>query len=554
MKRRAAARNTGAKRFDPVEREIFRNLFNSVAEEMGVVLQRTAFSPNIKERRDYSCAVFDEKGALVAQGDHMPVHLGSMPASVDAVLGEIWLGLGDVAILNDPFAGGTHLPDVTLVSGVFLGRRAARADFYVASRAHHADVGGMAPGSMPLSTEIYQEGLRIPPLLLTRAGERDRAAWDLILANVRTPEEREGDLAAQLAAHHRGTERLTELARRHGASRLRSAAADLQDYAERAVRQTLSKIPDGVYRFADELDDDGVGPERIPIAVTIEIRGGSMKVDFEGTGLQVAGSMNAVAAITVSAVSYVVRCLLPTGTPANAGSARPIDLRMPAGSVVRALPPAAVAGGNVETSQRITDVLLGALAQAVPDLVPAASGGTMNNVTFGGVAEPGGKPFAYYETLACGAGGGPLGPGEHGVHTHMTNSRNTPVEALENELPVRIRAYALRRGTGGAGKHRGGDGLVREYEFLTSVQVGMLSERRECRPYGLSGGFPGEAGRNSLIREGRKRNLPSKFSLRLGAGDRLRIETPGGGGFGKPDPGRATRERIAPSRSRRRRS
>jgi N-methylhydantoinase B len=565
-------------KFDAVEREIFKSLFVSVAEEMGTVLQRASFSPNIKERRDYSCAVFDGRGDLVAQGDHMPVHLGSMPASVASALAHSPPDEGDVIALNDPFEGGTHLPDVTLVSPVVLpaagrprsrrgagarsGDRRARARgerFYLATRAHHADVGGSSPGSMPLSTEIYQEGLRIPPVRLVRRGERVGEIWRLLLANVRTPLEREGDLAAQLSAHHTGERRLRELAARHGAATLAAAAVDLQEYTERVARAVLRSVPNGTYPFEDHLDDDGAGSGPVPIRVKLVFRGDRLTVNFHGSFRQVKGPLNAVAAVTISAVAYVIRCLLPPGVPANAGGLRPVRVLLPERSIVNASPPAAVAGGNVETSQRIVDVLLGALARARPDLAPAASGGTMNNVTFGGLDPRTGEPFAYYETLACGAGAAPGGAGAHGVHTHMTNSRNSPVEALENEMPVRLRAYHLRRRSGGSGRHRGGDGLRREYEFLVPVSAGILADRRVTRPYGLSGGGPGRPGRDTLVRSGRGRRLPAKVRLELDPGDRLRIETPGGGGFGRVERGgrlrrkKASREQRKTSQPRRRR-
>ena len=439
---------------DPVELEIFKSIFHSIAEEMGAALRRTAFSPNIKERRDYSCAVFDARGEVVAMGDHMPVHLGSMPMSVRAAIAELKLGEGDVAMLNDPFRGGTHLPDITLVAPVFLKGGKAPA-FYVASRAHHADVGGTYPGSMGTCEEIYQEGVRIPPVKLIVAGKTQRDVLAMLLNNVRTPEEREGDLGAQIAACHTGATRLREVCARYGLRRVRGAMDELQAYAEQIMRSFLARIPAGSYEAEDFLDDDGVtdAPVRLAVKITVPAQGSKQPVvvDFSGSSPQVRGSINAVEAITFSACFYVFRCLLAEDVPATAGLMRPIKLIAPLGTVVNALPPAAVAGGNVETSQRTVDVLLRALAKAVPELIPAASSGTMNNLTIGGLDDrsvpP--APFAYYETIAGGMGARPTKDGVSGVHTHMTNSLNTPAEALEHAYPIRVTEYSLRRGSGG---------------------------------------------------------------------------------------------------------
>ena len=540
------------KKRDPIELEIFKNIFHSIAEEMGAALRRTAFSPNIKERRDYSCAVFDGTGEVIAMGDHMPVHLGSMPMSVRAAIAKLELGPGDVAMLNDPFEGGTHLPDITLVAPVFIGegrgkplktRSQRNPDFYVASRAHHADVGGTYPGSMGICREIYQEGFRIPPVKLIRAGEVDRDVLALLLTNVRTPVEREGDLNAQIAACHTGEVRLREVVERYGLPRVREAASDLLEYSEEMMRAFLANIPAGIYAAEDFLDDDGVSDEPVRIAVAIRIqnqkgsRGRSPHVtvvDFSGSSRQVAGSINAVEAIAYSACFYVFRCLLAEDVPATAGLMRPIEVIAPSGSVVNARPPAAVAGGNVETSQRIVDVLLKALAQALPDRIPAASSGTMNNLTIGGIDPRTGEPFAYYETIAGATGGRPTKPGVSGVHTHMTNSLNTPVEALEYAYPFRVTEYSLRRGSGGRGEQKGGDGVVREIEVLTDAEVTLLADRRRTAPYGLSGGDAGKCGRSIVIREnGVQEELPGKTSVRLRHGERIRIESPGGGGWGK---------------------
>jgi len=414
-------------RRDPVELEIFKNLFHSIAEEMGAALRRTAFSPNIKERRDYSCAVFDSGGQVIAMGDHMPVHLGSMPMSVGAAIEAGPMNPGDLVMLNDPFRGGTHLPDITLVAPVYVvkPRRGGRLapDFYVASRAHHADVGGAYPGSMGLCREIYQEGVRIPPVKLMRAGVTDRELLAMLLNNVRTPQEREGDLGAQIAACHTGAERLREVCARYGVERSKRAAADLLDYAEELMRIFLRRVPAGEYRAEDYLDGDGITDNPIRIAVRVEVSlprklgrqdAGATQlvtVDFSGSDRQVEGSVNAVAAITYSACFYVFRCLLAEDVPAAAGLMRPIHLIAPEGTIVNARPPAAVAGGNVETSQRIVDVLLRALAEAVPDRIPAAASGTMNNLTIGGIDPRTGEPFTYYETIAGGMGRGPTSAG-----------------------------------------------------------------------------------------------------------------------------------------------
>jgi N-methylhydantoinase B/oxoprolinase/acetone carboxylase alpha subunit len=516
---------------DAVEVELFRHLLVSIAEEMGAVLRKTAYSANIKERRDYSCAVYDAGGETVAMGDHMPVHLGAMPLSVREVIGAFRLGPGDVAILNDPFRGGTHLPDITAVSGIYTGRSAKPA-FYVANRAHHADVGGMSPGSMPLANEIFQEGLIIPPVLLVRNGEVQRDVMDLVLANVRTPVERRGDLLAQLMAIRRGEQRLHELVARYGLKIVARNMRALQDYSERMMRAAISNLPAGVYRFEDELDDDGVSNRPVRIAVSLKIAAGEVQVDFSGSDAQVAGPMNANYAIAVAATAYVFRCLVSEDVPYTAGLLRPIRVIAPEGTVVNARPPAAMAGGNVETSQRITDVLLGALALAAPERIPAASSGTMNNLTLGGIDPFRNRPWAWYETIAGGMGASPRAPGRSAVHTHMTNSWNTPVEAFEHQYPVRVRTYHVRRGSGGTGLHQGGDGITRELEFLGPAEGTILSDRRARGPYGLSGGEPGSTGANWLISGDRKARITAKTRFELPSGARLRIETPGGGGWG----------------------
>jgi N-methylhydantoinase B len=523
---------------DPAEIAVISHALHSVAVEMGAALRRTAFSPNIKERRDYSSAVFSADGDLIAMGDDMPVHLGSMPMSVAAILADLRLAPGDVALLNDPYRGGTHLPDITMVAPVFLPGR-ARAAFYVANRAHHADVGGMYPGSMGPCREIAQEGIRIPPVKLMRAGKMDTQLLSTILANVRTPKEREGDLTAQLGACRIGATRMLELVSRFGHARLSQGVSAMLAGSERLMRNVLASLPAGEWQAEDFLDDDGVipGPISIRVKVSNDPKRRRAVVDFAGTHAQVPGSINAVYAITWSAVFYVFRCLLPPGAIATAGLMRPIKVLAPEGSIVNARPPAAVAGGNVETSQRIVDTLMLALAPALPERIPAASSGTMNNLTIGGIdLRPGShraQPYTYYETIAGGHGASPQSPGASAHHAHMTNSLNTPVEALEYAYPFRMIQYAIRPNSGGAGKHRGGDGIVRELELLGDAQVTLLADRRRTQPWGLAGGNPGATGQTTIVDHSAEEELPGKCTRELKAGTRIRIESPGGGGWGK---------------------
>ena len=546
--------------FDGVTLALYQSLFAACAEEMGVTLMRTAHSPNIKERLDHSCAIFDARGRLVAQAAHIPVHLGSMPRAVEAALAAGPLEPGDVVLLNDPYAGGTHLPDLTLVSPVFLPRaRLARQsasrlrpDFLVASRAHHADIGGAAPGSMPLAREVYEEGLRLPPVFLRRRGRTQRDVLDLVLANVRTPDERRADLAAQLGAQATGERRLHDLARRAGAGdasgpkALARAAAALMDHAERRVRAALRRLPRGRYRFADALDDDGLGSGPVRIAVTLTLTGESVRADFSGSSMQTAGPVNAVEAVTRAATYYAVACVLGGDLPINDGTFRPIQVWAPPGSVVNPRPPAAVSAGNVETSQRIVDVVLGAFARALPGRIPAASYGTMSNLLIGGTDPRGDRPFAYYETLAGGHGAGPGWDGASAMQAHMTNTRNTPVEALEHAYPLRVLATRIRRGSGGRGRWRGGNGIERVIALRSRARVSVISERRVLGPWGLAGGSPGRKGVNQLrARPGSPAaRLPGKFQFDLESGAVLTVATPGGGGFGRPR-GKHPRRRSA---------
>ncbi|MFW6201833.1 MAG: hydantoinase B/oxoprolinase family protein [Gemmatimonadota bacterium] len=573
---------TGPKGLDPIRLEVYRHLFTALAEEMGAALRRAAHSPNIKERRDYSCALFDGAGRVVAMGDHMPVHLGAMPMSVTAALARLGeLGPGDVAAVNDPFEGGTHLPDITLVAPVYVGegsapgadagdegrtgggaepperandgiRTGSREDAsggdadatrsgplaYLAARAHHADVGGMTPGSMPLARDIHQEGLRIPPVRLVAGGRRVEDVRALVLANVRTPEERAGDLDAQIAALGTGERRLRELVERRDAAEVAAAMRALGEYGDRLVRAGIARIPDGEYRAQDVMEDDGVGGGERVIRVRLAVEGERLTVDFAGTSEQAPGGINAVAAITSSCVRYVVRCvvesLLGQRLPAGGGEMTAVEVNAPAGTIVAARAPASVAAGNVETSQRIADVLLRGFAEALPDRIPAQSQGTMNNVTIGGTDPRTGRSFAYYETVAGGMGGGPSGPGLSGVHVHMTNSLNTPVEALEHAYPLRVRRYRLRAGTGGAGKHRGGDGVVRRVRTLVDANFGLLTERRTHAPEGAQGGGKGRPGLNQIrFTDGDAETQDAKGQGQLLAGEAIDIRTPGAGGWGR---------------------
>ena len=525
---------------DAVSLEVFRNLLASVAEEMGVALGRTAYSANMKERRDYSCAVFDPQGQMVAQAAHVPVHLGAMPASVNAALQTFPNGLrpGDMVILNDPYMGGTHLPDITMVAPVFWDAGGAkRLVGFVSNRGHHADVGGMTPGSLPLSTELYQEGTIIPPIKLARGGRINQEVLQLICRNSRTPEERRGDLAAQIAAIRVGERRMREVAERYGLPLALEHMSALLDYSERVTRQAIQAIPDGVYQVLDHMDDDGLTDQLVPIQVTITVSGDGMTIDFTGTSPQRPGCINAPQAVTISACLYVIRCVVGDDAPANQGCLRPLDVITPRGSLVNPEPQRGVAGGNVETSQRITDVLFAALAQALPAQIPASSQGTMNNLLVGGHDQVREKPFVYYETIGGGMGARPEKDGISGIQTHMTNTLNTPIEAMEFAFPMRLKRYAIRRGTGGDGKHRGGDGLVRDVEFLAPARVTILSERRKLPPPGFHGGHPGATGENVLFRGGYEEiHLAGKETLDVEPGDILSIRTPGGGGWGEPEP------------------
>ncbi len=512
---------------DPIELSLFASRIRAVCDEMGARLQRAAFSPNVRDRLDFSCAVFDAEGALCAQAAHIPVHLGSMAYAMAGIVRTLDWAPGDMVMLNDPYLGGTHLPDVTMVAPVFVDTRLVG---FVANRAHHADIGAETPGSMPVSRSLGEEGILVPPTHVAREGRVLEAVLEGVTRATRNPRDAAGDFAAQMAANRRGLERLGALVASMGAASYAAALRALQDYGERLALNALRQIPDGQYRFEDRLDDDGLGHTDIPVRVCVQARQGRVEVDFSGTAEQVPGNLNCPLSVTAAGVYYVFRCLMPEHTPACAGSFRPITIRAEAGSLLNARRPAAVAAGNVETSTRVVDVLLGALAHALPEQIPAASHGSMNNVAMGA---SGARPWGYYETLGGGMGAGPQGGGWSGVQTHMTNTRNTPVGVLDSRYPLRIRRYALRGGSGGAGRRRGGDGLIREYEFLEAAEFTLLTERRRHAPWGLAGGAPGLPGANFL----NDAPLPGKTQGRVRPGDRLRIETPGGGGWGRPSAG-----------------
>ena len=505
---------------DPVTFSVLSSALVGVAEEMGALLVRSAYSSNIKERRDCSTALFDASGRMVAQAEHIPVHLGAMPESVAAVMNKNPQP-GDVYVLNDPYTGGTHLPDITLVS--VCATEDGDLVAYAATRAHHSDVGGMRPGSMPADArEIFQEGLIIPPTLLMRGGSYIDEVMELILANVRTPTLRRGDLRAQLAANQLGEHRLRELIEVHGLDVVTICFGESIAYAERRSRAAIAELPDGRYFASGEVEGDGATDDDIPIEVSLDVRGDSMTIDFEGTSAQVAGNINCPLAVTRSACYFALRVVLPTDVPANAGVYAPLQINAPAGSLVNATTPSAVAAGNVETSQRIADIVLLALSEATD--VPAMGQGTMNNVIIGT------PRWTYYETIGGGQGATSRGPGPSGVHVGMSNTFNTPIEALELEFPLRVERQQLVYGSGGDGRHRGGDGIERAVRTLESATLSLLTDRRRHGPKGLRGGKSGRPGRNLI--NGSEHS--AKLSRRLDEGDVVTIETPGGGGYGPP--------------------
>jgi N-methylhydantoinase B len=520
---------------DPVSFEILKNSLISIAEEMGVVLRKSSFSPNIKERRDFSCALFDESGQLVAQAEHIPVHLGAMPYSVQAVLKEFKddLSDGDDIIINDPYRGGTHLPDITMVSPIFFKEQLVG---FAANRAHHSDVGGVAPGSMSaLSRDVNQEGVRIPPVKLWVGNKPNRQIFDFVLSNVRTPNERLGDLRAQRAANLVGAKRLLDLLKKSNVSNIESGINQLIDYSEKLMVKRIRELPRESASAIDYLDDDGLNTTDIPVKVKVTVGRQSIAFDFSGSAKQVQGPLNAVYNVTLSAVYYVVRCVTDPSIPANAGCFKPIEVKAPSGTIVNAEPPAPVAGGNVETSTRIVDLTLKAFSSIIPERVCAACQGTMNNVTIGGIDPRTGRYFTYYETIAGGFGARYNKDGVDGIHSHMTNTLNTPVEALESVYPLRVRRYELVRGSGGRGRFRGGLGIRRETEMLAQGStISLMGERQKYRPWGLMGGRSGSPGEYGIARGNKMKALSSKTTLFANARDVLTVITPGGGGYGPP--------------------
>jgi N-methylhydantoinase B len=520
-------------KMDPVTLEILKNAFTAVPEEMGAALKRTAYSPNIKERMDASCAVFDAQGRMLAQAEHIPVHLGAMPLTVEFAMQHFdTLHDGDQIVVNDPYHGGSHLPDLTLIKPVFYDEALAG---YVVNRAHHADIGGMTPGSMPgNSTELFQEGLIIPPCKLVNNGQENEDVFAIIKANTRTPTERVGDIRAQIAANNVGALRMVELIQKYGAETYTTFAERIIEYSEKRMRHAITEIPDGTYTAEDFMDDDGITEEPVKIAVAVTIAGDTIAINFDGTEKQRRGNINAPYAVTLSAVYYVLRCVTDPEIPPNHGCYLPVTVHVPEGTVLNPQPPAAVSSGNVETSQRIVDVLLLALHQALPHKIPAQSQGTMNNVVIGGVNDDGGERFTYYETIAGGQDALPYKAGEDGIHTHMTNTANTPIEALELSYPLRVEQYELIQNSGGNGTFKGGSGIKRAIKVLAdNATLSIQSERRKYPPKGLQGGENGRAGKNYLLRNKERIDLPSKVTMQLRKGDIVVIETPGGGGYGK---------------------
>jgi N-methylhydantoinase B len=516
-----------SEKMSPIELSLFASRIEAVCEEMGAVLQRTAFSPNIKDRLDFSCAVFDAAGHLCAQAAHIPVHMGSMAYAMRDVVSQIQWQAGDMVIVNDPFLGGTHLPDVTLIAPLFTeGALVA----FVANRAHHADIGSDTPGSMPISTTLEEEGIIIPPTILLRENKVIDDVMQSLLLQTSAPEQSHGDFAAQISANRTGLARLSRLVDELEHANFAIAVNALNDYAERLAMNTLSRIPAGTYEFADVMDSDGLGDINIPIRVVIAVSDHSVKVDFSGSAAQVPGNINCPLSVAAAAVYYVFSCLMPSYTPTCQGRFRNIKIVAPAASLVNANRPAAVAAGNVETSTRIVDVVMGALSKAIPKEISAASHGSMNNVAMGAHYDKasGKQSWDYYETIGGGMGGGPKYHGVDAIQTHMTNTRNTPIEVLENLYPLRVKRYAVRRDSGGAGAHRGGNGIVREFEFLQPATVTVLTERRKNLPWGLAGGSDAKPGLNQL-NDG---PIKDKQMLKVNAGDRLTISTAGGGGWG----------------------
>lgn len=514
---------------DVIALSVFFSRIEAVCDEMGAVLRRVAFSPNIKDRLDFSCAVFDTEGELCAQAAHIPVHLGSMAFAAKDIVSKINWQAGDMVVLNDPYLGGTHLPDITLIAPVFYQKQLLG---FVANRAHHADIGAASPGSMPVSSELSQEGLVIAPTHLLKNGEEVPEVMQEFLSVLQNPQQSHGDFSAQISANRRGVLRLLELIDTDGAKAYQQSLVELNNYAARIARDATGEIKNGVYSFADVMDDDGQGNNDIVIKASIKIMDSTIHVNFDGTAQQVAGNINCPLSVAAAAVYYVFRCLMPAHTPACAGSFRNISLSAPKGCLLNARRPAAVAAGNVETSTRIVDVIIGALAKALPEKMPAASHGSMNNLAMGssGISSNSGNKFAwdYYETIGGGMGANYLYSGLSGVQTHMTNTLNTPVEVLEMSYPVRVDRYSLRKNSAGEGEHNGGQGLIRSFTVLQDTHITLLTERRIHAPWGVNAA-DGAIGQNLL--NGKIQS--SKFSKKIKAGDNLTIKTPGGGGYSR---------------------
>ena len=505
-----------------IELSLFTSRLDAVCDEMGAVLQRAAFSPNIRDRLDFSCAVFDAQGALCAQAAHIPVHLGSMAYAMQGIVCQLDWQHGDMVIVNDPFLGGTHLPDITLIAPVFFEKKLLA---FIANRAHHADIGADSPGSMPLSKSLQEEGLIIPPTHLVQKGKMNTRFMSEILSSIRSGSAAQGDFSAQISANNAGVERLSNLIHSLTKENFLNALSELNNYGERLARSVIKNIPNGEYRFSDVMDDDGLGNFDLTISTNISVQDEIVHVDFEGTTGQTQGNINCPLSVAAAAVYYVFRCLMPKQTPACAGSFRPITLSAPDGCLINAQRPAAVAAGNVETSTRIVDVVMGALAQALPDKISAASHGSMNNLAMGSIEDS----WDYYETMGGGMGASSKGDGLDAIQTHMTNTRNTPIEVMESSYPVRIKQYAIRYGSGGDGKFKGGDGLIREFEFLKPANVTLLTERRLYPPWSLNDGLTGGCGQNLL----NDNVLTPKVCFDVVKGDCLTIKTPGGGGWGR---------------------
>ncbi|MDF1644127.1 MAG: hydantoinase B/oxoprolinase family protein [Pseudomonadales bacterium] len=515
-----------------IELSIFSSRIEAICEEMGLVLARTSFSPNIKDRLDFSCALFDAKGKLFAQAAHIPVHLGSMAYAMEGIVSAMDWQPGDMLVLNDPFLGGTHLPDVTLVAPLFIEQQLVA---FVTNRAHHANIGGDAPGSMPLSTNLAQEGIIIPPSWILKQGVLQQQTLDL-LGEIDGAQDGPvslnslplADFAAQISTNQTGLARLEAMISDTGFEAFQSGLTKLNQYARRLSSTVLTAIPNGTYNFADLMDSDGAGNTDIKIVLQLTINNGKIHADFTGTSHQVDGNINCPLSVAAAAVYYVFRCLMPDQMPSCAGAFEDISITAPPGSLLNAQRPAAVAAGNVETSSRIVDVVLGALALVIPDQIPAASHGSMNNVAMGNRDSARGELWDYYETIGGGMGASANCDGLNALQTHMTNTLNTPVESLEAHYPIRIKRYSIRCQSGGEGQHHGGNGIIREFEFLQNTEVTLLTERRTAQPWGLNGGSEGLPGENCLNGE----ILNSKCSLKVKAGDVLKIATPGGGGWG----------------------